>query len=234
MNTIIALIRSDLKKNATKKNKEGFEHFFKEPVQFYGVKTGAVREIAKTYWKQVKHLPKKEIFDLCEELYKSGLCEESFIVQYWLPKISDQFLPEDMTVFYRWINTYINNWASCDGFNNHTVGDFILMYPMHIQTLKQWATSKNRWVKRASAVALILPARHGKFLRDIFEIADILLLDADDMVQKGYGWMLKEASRLHEKEVFTFVMNHKKEMPRTALRYAIELMPQTLRKQAMM
>ena len=94
--------------------------------------------------------------------------------------------------------------------------------------------SKNRWMKRASAVSLVLPARHGKYLKDIFEIAASLLTDPDDMVQKGYGWMLKEAGRLHEKEVFAFVMSHKKEMPRTALRYAIELMPQTLRKQAMM
>ena len=42
--------------------------------------------------------------------------------------------------------------------------------------LKIWAKSQNRWVKRASAVSLIVPARKGKFLNDIFEIADILLL----------------------------------------------------------
>jgi len=31
---------------------------------------------------------------------------------------------------------------------------------------------------------LIIPARRGKFLADIFEIADSLLMDEDDMVQK--------------------------------------------------
>jgi 3-methyladenine DNA glycosylase AlkD len=53
------------------------------------------------------------------------------------------------------------------------------------------------------------------------------------MVQKGYGWLLKEASRKHQQEVFEFVVKHKRVMPRTALRYAIEKMPQDLRKQAM-
>lgn len=45
------------------------------------------------------------------------------------------------------------------------------------------------------------------------------------MVQKGYGWLLKESSRLHQKEVFDYVMKNKSKMPRIALRYAIELMP---------
>ena len=70
-------------------------------------------------------------------------------------------------------------------------------------------------------------------MADIFEIADQLLLDKDDMVQKGYGWLLKEASRLHQKEVFDYVTRNKKMMPRTALRYAIELMPQELKSAAM-
>ena len=71
------------------------------------------------------------------------------------------------------------------------------------------------------------------FLGDIFEIADLLLLDQDHMVQKGYGWMLKVASQAHEKEVFEFVLSKKAVMPRTALRYAIEKMPPHLRTQAM-
>ena len=44
---------------------------------------------------------------------------------------------------------------------------------------------------------------------------------------------LKEASKPYQKEVFDFVMMHKSVMPRTALRYAIEKMPQALREMAM-
>lgn len=60
-----------------------------------------------------------------------------------------------------------------------------------------------------------------------------LLTDTDDMVQKGYGWLLKEASRKHQKEVFDYVMKNKNVMSRTALRYAIELMPGEMRTEAM-
>ena len=135
-------------------------------------------------------------------------------------------------MFRCWIDRYINNWAKCDTLCNHTIGSFIEKYPEYVDRLKQWARSENRWVKRAAAVTLVLPARRGKFLNDIFQIAGILL-DKDDLVQKGYGWMLKEASRQHQQEVLDYVIQNKKEMPRTALRYAIEKMPPELRQRAM-
>ncbi|MGC3978768.1 MAG: DNA alkylation repair protein, partial [Paludibacteraceae bacterium] len=116
---------------------------------------------------------------------------------------------------------------------NHTVGSFVMMYPEYVEKLKGWATSPKRWMKRASAVILIIPARKGMFLKDIFEIANILLLDKDDLVQKGYGWMLKAASEAYQKEVFDYVISKKEVMPRTALRYAIEKMPHDLKIEAM-
>lgn len=88
-------------------------------------------------------------------------------------------------------------------------------------------------MKRAAAVSLIIPARKGLFLNEIFSIADTLLHDKDDLVQKGYGWMLKAASQAHEKEVFKYVISKKTTMPRTALRYAIEKIPKELKTIAM-
>jgi 3-methyladenine DNA glycosylase AlkD len=88
-------------------------------------------------------------------------------------------------------------------------------------------------VKRAAAVTLIVPAKRGKFLEDIFEIADILHSDTDDMVQKGYGWMLKAASQSHQQDVFEYMLKNKSTMPRTSLRYAIEKMPAELKDRIM-
>ena len=106
-------------------------------------------------------------------------------------------------------------------------------YPECIPELNQWAQSENRWMRRAAAVSLIVPAKHGKFLTGSIAIASLLLTDTDDVVQKGYGWLLKEASRHHTEEVFTYVMENKRYMPRTALCYAIELMPNDLKAEAM-
>jgi len=233
MNDILQRIRTDLAGAADEAAKESFQRFFKEQARFYGVKTGAVNKIARDSWREVKALDRAAIFALCEDLYRSDYTEEAFIAAEWLSRMSPRFEPGDLPLLERWIDQYINNWAKCDGLCNHAVGDLVDRYPESVVTLKRWAKAENRWLRRAAAVTLILPARRGRFLADVFDICDLLLVDRDDMVQKGYGWLLKEAGRLHQTEVFDYVVKNKKVMPRTALRYAIELMPPELKQEAM-
>jgi 3-methyladenine DNA glycosylase AlkD len=232
-NDIIASIRQELKKSADEKTRESQQHFFKESVNFYGVKNPAVEKLARQRYPEIKALGKKKIFALCEELWQSGYFEDSLIACEWAYKLNTEYEPDDFATFERWVDKYVSNWAACDTLCNHTIGAIVDKYPQFIKNLKQWAKENNRWLKRAAAVTLIIPAKEGKFLEDIFEIADSLLTDGDDLVQKGYGWMLKEASRMHQTEVFDYVMKNKKVMPRTALRYAIEKMPPDLKKRAM-
>jgi 3-methyladenine DNA glycosylase AlkD len=233
MDPVISDIRRELKALADPEIQRTSKRFFKEDITCYGVKTPTVVSIAKKFWKEIRTRDKQEIFALCEDLYRSGYIEESFIVSNWAFALSGQYEREDIAVFRRWIGTYITNWASCDGFCNHTMGDFIERYPEYVDELKHWTQSENRWMRRAAAVSLIIPAKHGKFLSDAMDVADLLLTDGDDMVQKGYGWLLKEASRKHTGEIYSYVMRNKRAMPRTALRYAIELMPGNLKAEAM-
>ncbi|HNQ50376.1 MAG TPA: DNA alkylation repair protein [Candidatus Omnitrophota bacterium] len=233
MDQIILDIRAELKKKADAKIREGARRYFKEPIKCYGMMTAAVAAIAKGKFTAIRARSKAQIFGLCEELWQSGYMEEGYIACAWAYNLRKDFEPADITVFRKWVNAYVSNWASCDTLCNHTVGAFIEMYPASVAALKKWARSKNRWMRRAAAVSLIIPARRGKFLKDIFEIADILLLDQEDLVQKGYGWMLKAAGEAHPQEVFEYVCQRKARMPRTALRCAIEKLPAALKAQAM-
>jgi 3-methyladenine DNA glycosylase AlkD len=233
MTKIMEDLRKELIQNSDEKTKKSGERFFKEEVNFYGIKSATVGRIAKEHYSRLEDKSKVNVFSLCEELWKSGIMEEAFVSCNWSYFVKKQYEPADFQVFERWVNRYISNWATCDTFCNHTVGTIVEMYPELISGLKRWAISDNRWVKRASSVSLIIPARRGLFLKDIFEIADILHLDKDDMVEKGYGWMLKSASQYYQQEVFDYVVSKKATMPRTSLRYAIEKMPAELKAIAM-
>lgn len=228
---IIAAIRRDLAAQASEETKEGARRFFKEEIRLHGVKAPAVRAIARKYFPRGRE--KAEIFSLCEELLRSGCFEEAMIAFDWAERLKKSFGPSDFAVLERWLQTYVSNWAECDTLCNHAAGSFIDAFPGHVVRLEEWARSENRWVRRGAAVSLVLPARRGGFLEEVFSIADLLLEDSDDLVQKGYGWMLKEASKQHPEEVFSFVMARKQRMPRTALRYAVEKLPPELRRQAM-
>lgn len=233
MTKVINEIRKKLKENSDRKIQKSGQTFFKEKVKVYGIKTALGIKIGKDYFNTIKEKDKKEIFALCEELWLSGYMEESFIACNWSYYLHEEYKKADWIIFKRWLEKYVSNWASCDTLCNHTIGSFLEMYPSYVSELKKWAKSKNRWMRRGAAVSLIIPAKKGMFLKDVFEISEILLLDEDDLVQKGYGWMLKAASQAHEKEVFDFVIAHKQTMPRTALRYAIEKMQKPLKEKAM-
>ncbi len=247
--SIIHEIRQALRDSVDEKTLASGLRFFKEEVKMYGVRIPVVNEIGRIAFEKLRGLPKREIFGLCEELWQSGYSEEGYIACNWSYYIHTQYEPADFAVFEHWVRDYITNWATCDTLCNHTVGTFVEMYPEFVCELKKWARSDNRWVRRAAAVSLIIPARKGLFLGDALEIADTLLPDGDELVQKGYGWMLKAASlseptaaskrpdpeikRKHMEAVFNFVMARRAIMPRTALRYAIEKMPPELKAEAM-
>ena len=225
-------IRKELKKNIDIKHRDGARNFFKEEHNNYGVLTPVVRKIANKYWQQIKHFSKEEIFTICEKLLKSLVQEDSIIAFSWTYRLKDQYQIKDFKIFESWVKKYVDNWAKCDDFCTHSVGHLIYRYPQLTEKLFVWAQSKNRWLKRAAAVTLIYPIKKKTMLKIIFKMAKTLLEDDDDLVQKGYGWMLKEASNIYQQPVFNFVIKHKSKMPRTALRYAIEKMPLRLKKQA--
>ena len=233
-NNIIQALRKEFVKYDKPENKMDYQRWFKEELKNpIGFKGPIVKKVAKELFKQAKEIPKEDLLDSCEVLYRSGLQGESGAASIWISKISRKFTKSDFIRFESWLKKYVDNWGRCDTFCAGFFGELILMFPDLVTRTRKWAKSKNRWLRRASAVILIPSLKKGRQLDNAFEVADILLHDNDDMVQKGYGWMLKVAAGKNQDEVYRYVLEHKAEMPRTALRYAIEKMSDNLKNKAM-
>jgi 3-methyladenine DNA glycosylase AlkD len=195
--------------------------------------TAVVRQIAKDNFQQIKTSPKDDIFTICEELLESGDWQKRVIAFQWVFRIRRQYAASDFERFESWLGKYVEGWGSCDDFCTHAFGHLIYAFPEHIPSVKAWTPSENRWFRRGAAVVMIYGIRRERGCAASFDIADQLLIDTDDLVQKGYGWMLKEISKYQPQQVFDFVMQRKTVMPRTSLRYAIEKLSPELRHQAM-
>ena len=232
MNKLLVNLRQELKQNVDLVYKQNYQKWFKKEIKSYGVKTPIVRQISQKYFPKEKI--KTEVFKLCEELLATDFNEEAIIAFDWAYKLKKQYIKSDWKIFSSWLKKYVNNWNKCDIFCTHAFSYWLYLYPEYLLEIIKWTKSKNRWQRRGSAVIMIYPTRKNKkFFKNNFIIADKLFLDQDDLVQKGYGWMLKEASNNYQLEVFNYIMKYKNKMSRTALLYAIEKMPINLKKQAM-
>jgi 3-methyladenine DNA glycosylase AlkD len=228
---VVLKIRRELKSKVEPKYKEGVCRYFKEQVKPIGVRFPVVGKITDKYFKLLKNEWKYEDFvNLSEKLLKDGYLEENAIAFGLMDCLNKQFTEESFYLFEGWLKKYVSNWANCDHLSNHLIGDVVVKYPKFIKNLLEWTKSNNRWVRRSSAVSLIIPAKNGLFLKEVFRIAEKLMQDDDDMVQKGVGWLLKEASRKHEKEVVKFLLKWKPKTSRLVLRYATEKVSKSNRK----
>jgi len=119
---------------------------------------------------------------------------------------------------------YVNNWDLVDQSAPHILGSYLYMYQRTkvLAFLKQFAISKNLWVRRVAMLATFYGIQKFKLLDEAFAIAEMLLRDEHDLIQKAVGWMLREAGKRDEKRLKVFLNIHASGMPRTALRYAIE------------
>jgi 3-methyladenine DNA glycosylase AlkD len=230
---LVAEITREFKAAVDPEYRVSVQRFFKEPVKLYGVRTPEWRRICAKFWGRVKGLPKSEVFALCEELLALRNGEERGVAFNWAYRLRAQLVPADFRRLERWLKEYVSNWGACDSICCGPLGVFLLDHPEFLPKVRRWAGSKSRWLRRASAVAHIIPNRNGIAVDSAYKVAEILLEDGDDMVQKGYGWMLKELANKRPRDVFDFVMERKDRMPRTALRYAIEKMPPAWKKRAM-
>ncbi len=122
---------------------------------------------------------------------------------------------------------HINNWDLGDVSAPHIVGAYLM--DQDRTPLYELAASENLWERRIAMVSTFHFIRQGQFT-DTLAIAEILLHDGHDLIQKAVGWMLREVGKRNMDTEEAFLKKHYHHMPRTMLRYAIEKFPEPTRK----
>jgi 3-methyladenine DNA glycosylase AlkD len=204
--------------------REGSYRYFKEEIDNYGVRTPEVRKIAGAAYKHWKRWSLSGRDELCELLWQSGKLEEGSVAIVLHSKVAKEAGAREFRLYESWIDSYVRNWAHCDGVSTWLLAGCIANEPELSENLPAWTHSPNRWKKRAAAVGLLWEGKTGRQLDRVFEVTDLLLDDHDDMVQKGAGWLLKETYPGRPEAVMEFLMPRRERPTRTLLRYAAEKM----------
>lgn len=221
-------LQRDVRKLENKKKAKILAGFFKTGEGeygfgdvFMGIPVPQSRKIAIKY----KDLGFGEIL----ELLRSEIHEERLIA---LLILVYQFQHEEMLQrriyeFYLKNTKFINNWDLVDLSADKIVGGYLIDKPKNV--LYKLAKSSNLWERRIAMVSSYNFIKNNDF-EDALGIAEILVEDKNDLIQKAVGWMLREVGNRNLKIEEKFLKKHYKNMGRVALRYAIEKFPERIRK----
>ena len=148
---------------------------------------------------------------------------------------------DEILVMYLKYAEHANNWDLVDLSAPKILGHWLLL-PTHLgdgtenykrQVLDELAQSSNLWRQRMSIVCTWKTSQMGD-ASWCLRYTEIHLHHPHDLIHKAVGWMLREMGKRVSMELLReFLRQHAHEMPRTALRYAIEKMTDAERKQWM-
>jgi 3-methyladenine DNA glycosylase AlkD len=113
----------------------------------------------------------------------------------------------------------INTWDLVDRSAIYVVGQYLFDKPHEI--LYKLARSQFPMERRTAIVSTAYFMNH-KFLDDTFTIAEILLQEKEELVQKAVGWMLRYAGDQDRERLVNFLDKNASYMPRPMLRSAVE------------
>ncbi len=223
MNPLTEEIIAETRRHYDAERAAAAKRYFREPIDSWGLPMPLCKEIAAGFYPRVKgDLPLA--IEVVGELHHHGVFEVAVVGDYLLTRMKRHLTPGHFDTFDCWVDT-LSNWANTDGLCTGIISETIRKDPKLVERLLDWTKSENRWRRRASAVSLVPIARRGDMLDDIFRIADRLMGDKDDMVQKGVGWLLKEASKKHPDEVREYLIKWRPRTSALVLRYASEKLP---------
>ena len=207
-----------LRAYSDEEKKEILPRFFKtgkgqygEGDRFMGVTVPNTRKVAKS----AAGLSSDVVEMLLESpWHESRLCALLILIEKYRKD------PETIVTFYLNHTRWVNNWDLVDLSAPYILGDYLVKLEDR-SILYELAQSQLMWEQRIAVVSTLMLIRNGQF-EDTMRLAQKLLSARHDLMQKAVGWMLREVGKRDKGLLQNFLEKHKRQMPRTMLRYAIE------------
>jgi 3-methyladenine DNA glycosylase AlkD len=171
--------------------------------EFYGMPLPQLSKLISSKWHDDRLLA---LIILIRQYQKGSEVEREAIYSFYIKHLA-----------------HVNNWDLVDTSAGYIVGEYLYERPR--DTLFALAKNENVWQRRVAIISTFNFIMKGDPSTTIL-IAEELLHDKHDLIQKAVGWMLREVGkRVDRKVLLDFLDNHAHEMPRTMLRYSLEHLP---------
>lgn len=186
-----------------------------------GVTVPNIRSIVKDLSKRFKKTIPEEVIEFVKLLNATRILEAQQIAFEVLVKHKaalQSLTLDDLLV----LGEGIDNWVSVDYFAGMLAGPSWREGKISDEVIEEWATSDNRWWRRAAVVctiALNQKARGGSgdAVRTL-KICELVAYDKDEMVAKALSWALRELAKREADPVIEFVNQNESILPKRVIR----------------
>jgi len=230
---VASQIRQALNDGGSAEHAAGVQWFFKDEIKSHGWYTAALRRAVRGCRKEI--LREHEfsfLVKVADELFSGFVLEEKVAAVFLLEDLTDKCGDREFRLFETWLDR-ISSWADHDGLVHYLIAPMVAAKPVRTRNVFTWAKSADRWHRRAACVALIRGTRMKRFFPQIIKVSNTLLVDEDDMVQKGLGWLLRETAKFNETQTVPYLIKIRTRVPRLVLRTACETLPVAIRKKVL-
>jgi len=222
-------VRTLLKTGGSAPHCADVQRFFKQEVTSRGWRTAELRKVAKRFRRAIEaEYGQGYLLEVADQLFSGGVLEEKAFAVMLLEGMSGEFGSAEFKLFESWLDR-VTSWADHDGLVHYLLGPMIAADKAYLIRPLRWAKKKSTWHQRAAAVSLVHSARQHKNFDHMRNVAELLLASREDMVQKGLGWLLREAAKANPDQTVAYLMEVRERLPRFVLRTACETLRATER-----
>jgi 3-methyladenine DNA glycosylase AlkD len=190
---------------------------------FIGVRVPQTRAVAKRF----PDLPLSEVEQLLDsEVHEHRLAALVILNRLFAvaarPRVNDPDQQRRLADFY--VSAVrrgrVNNWDLVDSSAEFVLGEYLWSRPRDV--LFDLARSDSLWERRVAVLSTFAFIKHGDASTTL-ALAELLLDDREDLMQKAVGWMLREVGkRVDRTQLLGFLDANAARMPRTMLSYSTE------------
>jgi len=192
--------------------------------KFLGINVPVTRALARKYYEAKDKLVEELLANPYHEVRLLGV----LIIVHRYEQAKTDKDREEVVKYYLLHRQALNNWDLVDLSVYKVWGDYLWRHPDKRKLLYRFAQSKQLWERRMAVVATMALIKKGEF-KEILDLSLLLLNDKEDLMHKAVGWMLREVGKKDVKVLCSFLDEQAPSLPRTALRYAIERLPEKKR-----
>lgn len=172
----------------------------------YGLKASQFRKILNEFLPQFLKLSFQDRLDLAARLLQEGIGEFGHVGLYIITLSVKDIGPKHF-VYLDGLPKHFQSWSHVDHLSLGVMQPLLWRYREEtLELLEGWSRSPIRWKRRASVVTFVRKvAESGEFTDEVIHLCENLIMDEEDIVQKGVGWVLKDNLRSAPDRILPYI-----------------------------